>query len=260
MPLESPQAQAERLDRLLRLLDAPPPLPVCLADKRRLLRALMNLHSGEGLPPEFFALQDEELTQQNAARGRVEVEDIPPSPLSPRLRLWRGDITRIAADAIVNAANAQLLGCFQPLHNCIDNVIHSAAGLQLRAACRRLMQAQGHEEPVGRAKMTPAYNLPAKWVLHTVGPMLPGGAPTPPQCRQLAACYTACLELAREQGLRSVAFCCISTGVFHFPQEFAARIAVATVRGFLERAPGLTVIFDVFTDTDETLYQKLLGY
>lgn len=242
------------------MLDAPGRPPTDIAGKRQWLRALMNLHPGEGLPPDFFALQDEELRAQSVERGRVEVAGIPPSPLSPGLRLWKGDITRIAADAIVNAANAQLLGCFRPLHNCIDNVIHSAAGLQLRAACRRLMEAQGHEEPVGRARITPAYNLPATWVLHTVGPAIEGDAPTPGQCSQLAGCYAACLDLALQRGLRSVAFCCISTGVFRFPQARAAKIAVETVRPFVERTPGLTVIFDVFTDTDETLYRRLLGY
>lgn len=253
-------AQAARLDRLISLLDARVSAPVEVPDKQKVLRALMNVHSGEGLPAEFFALQDAELTEQNERKGRVELSAIPPSPLSPHLRLWRGDITRLAVDAIVNAANSQLLGCFHPLHNCIDNIIHSSAGLQLRTECRRLMEAQGHEEPVGSAKITRAYNLFARWVLHTVGPIVEGPRPPSLQCRQLASCYTSCLELAKQRGLRSVAFCCISTGVFHFPQELAARIAVETVRGFLRERHFDTVIFDVFTDTDETLYRALLGY
>ncbi|MBD5627167.1 MAG: protein-ADP-ribose hydrolase [Desulfovibrio sp.] len=254
------EEQAARLDRLIGLLDgcvAPPP---DVAAKQTLLRALMNLHSGEGLPAEFFALQDEELAAQKRSRGVVEVSQVAPSPKFPHLRLWRGDITRLAADAIVNAANRQLLGCFHPLHNCIDNIIHSRAGLQLRAECRKLMQAQGHEEPVGSAKITPAYNLPARWVIHTVGPIVEGDAPTPRQCRELAACYAACLDLARHHGLESLAFCCISTGVFHFPNALAARIAVETVLEALGTAPFATVIFDVFTDKDEQLYRKLLGY
>lgn len=254
------EEQAARLDRLIGFLDgrvAPPP---DVAGKQKLLRALMNLHSGEGLPAEFFALQDEELTGQKRWRGIVEVSQIAPSPRFPHLRLWRGDITRLAADAIVNAANSQLLGCFHPLHNCIDNIIHSRAGLQLRAECRQLMQAQGHEEPVESAKITRAYNLPARWVIHTVGPIVKGDAPTPAQRRELAACYTACLDLARRYELESLAFCCISTGVFHFPNALAARIAVETVLDSISRAPFGTVIFDVFTDTDEQLYRKLLGY
>lgn len=252
--------QAARLDRLISLLDARVSAPAEVPDKQKVLRALMNIHSGEGLSPEFFALQDAELTKQNEKKGRVELSEIPPSPLSPHLRVWRGDITRLAVDAIVNAANSQLLGCFQPLHNCIDNIIHSCAGLQLRAECRRLMEAQGHEEPAGSAKITRAYNLPASWVLHTVGPIVEGARPTALQCRQLAGCYTSCLKLAMRRGLRSVAFCCISTGVFHFPQDLAAQIAVETVRGFLCGRHFATVIFDVFTDTDETLYRALLGY
>ena len=251
--------QASRLDRLISLLDARVRAPAEVPDKQKVLRALMNLHPGEGLSPEFFALQDAELTEQNEKKGRVEISGIPPSPLSPHLRLWRGDITRLAVDAIVNAANSQLLGCFHPLHNCIDNVIHSCAGLQLRAECRQLMQAQGHDEPVGSAKITRGYNLPARWVLHTVGPVVEGASPTPLQCRQLAACYTSCLELAKRHRLRSIAFCCISTGVFHFPQELAARIAVKTVLGFVRARHFDTVIFDVFTDADETLYRTLLG-
>lgn len=255
-----PREQAARLDTLISLLDARVTAPAGVPDKQKVLRALMNLHSGEGLAPEFFALQDAELTEQNEKKGRVGLSDIPPSPLSPHLRLWRGDITRLAVDGIVNAANSQLLGCFHPLHNCIDNIIHSGAGLQLRAECRRLMRAQGHEEPAGSAKITGAYNLPAKWVLHTVGPIVEGREPTPLQCRQLASCYTSCLDLARRHGLKSVAFCCISTGVFHFPQELAARIAVEAVRGFLRERHFDTVIFDVFTDADENLYRALLRY
>lgn len=257
---DAASVRAHRLDRLIALLDARVAAPASIPAKQELLRALMNLHSGEGLAPEFFALQDEELAAQAEERGRVELSHIPPSPRWPRLRLWRGDMTRLAVDAIVNAANGALLGCFQPLHNCIDNIIHSRAGLQLRAECRGLMRAQGHEEPAGRAKMTRAYNLPAKWVLHTVGPIVDGPAPTKAQCRELASCYTSSLELALSSGLRSVAFCCISTGVFHFPQALAARIAVETVRGFMEEHPFGTVIFDVFTDTDENLYRQLLGY
>ena len=256
----TPVDQAARLDRLIAALDGRVPAPPDVPGKQKLLRALMNLHSGQGLTPEFFALQDAELAAQQEARGVVKVSDIPPSPLSPKLRLWRGDITRLAADAIVNAANSQLLGCFRPLHNCIDNLIHSRAGLQLRAECRELMEAQGHEEPVGRAKITRAYNLPARWVIHTVGPYVEGREPTCAQCQELAGCYMSCLELACRHELESIAFCCISTGVFHFPQDQAARIAVETVRGFLGRAPWMTVIFDVFTDTDEQLYRKLLGY
>ena len=252
--------QADRLDRLIFLLDARISAPAEVPAKQRLLRALMNIHSGDGLPPEYFTLQDEELAEQNAKKGRVELSEIPPSPLSPHMRLWRGDITRLAVDAIVNAANSALLGCFQPLHNCIDNIIHSCAGLQLRRECRELMQAQGHEEPVGGAKITRAYNLPARWVLHTVGPIMEGAEPTPLQCRQLANCYTSCLNLAKSHGLRSIAFCCISTGVFHFPQNLAAQIAVETVRGFLRERHFDTVVFDVFTDADETLYRALLGY
>ena len=174
-------------------------------------------------------------------------------------RLWRGDITRLAADAVVNAANSALLGCFIPCHGCIDNAIHSAAGLQLRDACFQLMRAQGHEEPAGSAKITPGYNLPARFVLHTVGPIVNG----PLEARhraQLASCYRACLALAAERGLESVAFCCISTGEFHFPAPEAAQLAVGAVQEFLREKTSIRkVIFNVFQERDADLYRALLG-
>ena len=185
--------------------------------------------------------------------------------LSSRLVLWQGDITRLAVDAIVNAANSALLGCFVPGHRCIDNVIHSAAGLQLREACAVLMRAQGHDEPTGRAKITPGFNLPARYVLHTVGPIIAPDsrgqyAPTEKDAARLAACYRSCLGLAREQGLRSVAFCCISTGEFHYPKRAAAEIAIRTVRDWLtETGGGMKVVFNVFLDEDAAIYRELLG-
>ena len=159
--------------------------------------------------------------------------ELQPVPSDPRIILWQGDITRLDADAIVNAANSQLLGCFRPGHNCIDNVIHSAAGLQLREECAEIMRRQGHEEPTGQAKITGGYNLPAKYVLHTVGPIIMERV-TEEDCELLASCYRSCLKLAEENSLKSVAFCCISTGVFRFPKEEAARIAVSTVRESLK--------------------------
>ncbi len=256
------------LDRLLRFLldergERGRPLPSAREEKRALLRALMNTRPPEPLAPEMLALQDAELLARRAERGEVPLEAIPPSPLYPRLRLWRGDITRLAVDAIVNAANAQMLGCFIPLHACIDNAIHSAAGAQLREECARQMRLQGHDEPTGSARITPGFNLPARWVIHTVGPIVTGAAPTPRDCRELAACYENCLALAKDAGLASLAFCSISTGVFRFPRPRAAEIAVETVRAWLGRNPGApleTVVFDVFSEEDAHLYGRLLGY
>ncbi|MFC2706570.1 MAG: protein-ADP-ribose hydrolase, partial [Olsenella profusa] len=168
-------------------------------------------------------------------------------------------ITCLAADAIVNAANTQMLGCWVPGHHCIDNAIHTYAGVQLRLACAELMQRQGHDEPTGHAKVTPAFNLPARYVLHTVGPIY-AGRPSPRQDQQLADCYRSCLDAAEELGLTSVAFCCISTGVFGFPQERAARIAVDTVRSWLNAQDSdMTVVFNTFLDTDTAIYQRILG-
>ena len=221
--------------------------------QRRLLRSLMNVRPPLPLKSEFLAVQDELLSAEREERGVVTADSIFAD--GSKLALWQGDITRLAADAIVNAGNSALLGCFHPCHGCIDNAIHSAAGLQLRGECAELMKRQGHEEPAGQAKITRAYNLPCRYVIHTVGPIVSGDL-TDLHREQLASCYRSCLELAAEKGLKTVAFCCLSTGVFRFPNEEAARIAVAAVR---KHAGGLKVIFNVFKDWDYEIYQRLLG-
>lgn len=227
--------------------------------QRRLLRSLMNLRPPMPLDPGFLAAQDALLSAETAEKGPVDGDALPPTAADPRLVLWQGDITRLRTDAIVNAANSALLGCFHPCHGCIDNAIHSAAGLQLRNECAEIMAAQGHPEPCGRAKLTKGYNLPARYVLHTVGPVV-GTQVTERDRRELAACYRACLTLAAEHGLRSIAFCCISTGEFHFPNREAAQIAVCTVRAFLAQKTSIQrVIFNVFKDLDAELYRGLLG-
>lgn len=223
-------------------------------------RSLVNVRPPWPAPAEFLAAQDELLQGLIAEAGVTVLTDLQPAPADPRLRLWRGDITALAADAIVNAANEGMTGCWAPLHYCIDNAIHTFAGVQLRAACAALMQAQGHSEPTAQAKVTEAFNLPARRVIHTVGPIA-NGRPTDTHRRQLAECYRACLDAAAETGLSSIAFCCISTGVFGFPQAEAASIAVATVRRWLNEHPDtpMTVVFNVFSETDESLYRPLLG-
>lgn len=223
-------------------------------------RSLVNVRPPWPAPGEFLAAQDELLQGLIAEAGVATLADTTPSPTDPRLRLWRGDITTLAADAIVNAANSGMTGCWAPLHYCIDNAIHTFAGVQLRAACANLMAAQGHPEPTAQAKVTDGYNLPARYVIHTVGPIA-NGRPTDTHRRQLAECYRACLDATAKAGLSSIAFCCISTGVFGFPQEEAASIAVATVRRWLNEHPDvpMTVVFNVFSETDESLYRPLLG-
>ena len=224
--------------------------------QRKLLRALMNVRPPMPLDENFLKLQDELLSAEVSERGVVKISDIP--NVEPHIKIWRGDITRLEVEAIVNAANEKLLGCFIPLHNCIDNAIHSAAGLQLREACNKIMEAQGHDEPTGSAKITPAFNLPSKFILHTVGPIIPlEREPTLSEEKRLAACYESCLKLAAEKNLRSVAFCCISTGEFHFPNRRAAEIAIATVKKFLETYE-LEIIFNVFKELDEKIYRELL--
>ncbi|MEE1295769.1 MAG: protein-ADP-ribose hydrolase [Bifidobacterium sp.] len=234
------------------------------ASRRALLRALMNVRPPRHASERFIQLQDELLRAETEERGVVEPDDLPRTARDPRLALWRGDITRLATDAIVNAANSALLGCFVPLHRCIDNVIHSAAGVQLRLACDDLMVAQGHEEPTGRAKVTAAYNLPAKFVVHAVGPIVHGEL-TDRDRSLLADCYRASLDSAAGEGCESIVFCCISTGEFRFPHDEAARIAVDTARAWLDahagdpRNPLRLVVFDVFGEQDERLYRDLLG-
>lgn len=227
--------------------------------QRQLLRALMNLRPPMPLASDLLAVQDGLLSAEREERGVVDAAALPEVPGHPGMALWQGDITRLKADAVVNAANAALLGCFHPCHGCIDNAIHSAAGLQLRDECHRFMAAQGHNEPTGGAKLTGGYNLPARYVLHTVGPIV-AGAVTDRDRAALKSCYCSCLALAAEKGLESVAFCCISTGEFHFPNREAAQIAVDTVTEFLQTPSSIQkVIFNVFKDMDASIYRALLG-
>ena len=225
----------------------------------RLLRSLFNVRPPYPASPEFLDIQDEYLGEMIREGGSTDGDSLPPAGSDTRLVLWQGDITSLRCDAIVNAANSALLGCWQPCHSCIDNIIHSFAGVQLRIKCSELMEAQGHEEETGKAKITPAYNLPSKFVLHTVGPIILGELEEE-DCRLLADCYRSCLSLAAENGLRSVAFCCISTGVFRFPQERAAEIAVKTVKAFLDHSETSLkrVIFNVFKDSDWEIYSNIL--
>jgi O-acetyl-ADP-ribose deacetylase (regulator of RNase III) len=205
---------------------------------------------------DFLAVQDDYLSQEIRQKGITYLSDL--TPIQKGIYLWQGDITTLACDAIVNAANSQMLGCFCPCHGCIDNAIHTFSGIQLRLACAELMEKQGREEETGQAKITPAFNLPSRYVLHTVGPIVQGEL-TQKEEDSLASCYRSCLELADENGLKSVAFCCISTGEFHFPREKAAKIAIQTVQDFQRKTQNrIEVIFNVFQDRDYTLYQKWL--
>jgi len=226
-------------------------------EARRQLRALMNVRMASPISKEFEKVQDAYLQEVNADRGIVSISDL--EETEPGICLWQGDITRLAADGIVNAANSGMTGCYQPCHNCIDNCIHTYAGIQLRNYCQELMDEQGYEEPTGQAKITPGFNLPCKYVLHTVGPVVQGRL-TEEHERLLASCYESCLKLADENGLKSIAFCCISTGVFMFPNQRAAEIAVKTVREYRSKySSEIEVIFNVWKDIDYEIYRKLLG-
>lgn len=230
------------------------PVPQDTPGQKKLLRSLMNIRPPRPIDQAFLQVQDEYLQEELRRRTVTEWRTL--TPIRDGLYLWRGDITTLRCDAIVNAANSALLGCFYPCHGCIDNAIHTFAGVQLRLSLNELMELQGHDEPVGQAKLTPAFNLPCRYVLHTVGPYV-GGRLTETHRTQLASCYRACLETAEQHGLKSVAFCCISTGEFHFPPEEAARIAIQTVQTF-QKHSQIKVIFNVFHESDERLYQKLL--
>ena len=232
-------------------------IPQNTKEQKQLLRALFNLRLPLPVRDEFRRVQDEYLQQEIAEKGICDITEL--NPVEKDIYLWQGDITTLKCGAIVNAANSRMLGCFVPCHSCIDNAIHTYAGVQLRAACAELMDKQGREEPVGRAQITLAYNLPCQYVLHTVGPIIQGKL-TELDCRMLASCYSSCLELAEENEVGSVAFCCISTGEFHFPQDKAAEIAVETVKAFQRQTNSkMKVIFNVFKETDLRIYQKLLG-
>ena len=231
-------------------------IPKDAARQRVLLRGLMNVRPAKQISPEFLSVQDEYLRQELSEAGVTHVEDL--QPVSDELYLWQGDITKLSCGAIVNAANSGLTGCYVPNHACIDNCIHTYAGVQLRLDCAEIMEKQGHEEPTGQAKLTRAYNLPCSFVLHTVGPIVTG-EPTKEDEQLLASCYRSCLSLAEENGVKSIAFCCISTGVFHFPNERAAEIAIDTVRQYKsETGSEMKVIFNVFKDLDKEIYERLL--
>ena len=231
-------------------------IPSDSTGQRQLLRGLMNVRMVKKSSAEFLNIQDAYLQEETAKKGVTDVDDL--TPVQQGLYLWQGDITTLKCDAIVNAANSGMTGCYIPNHRCIDNAIHTFAGVELRLTCEQLMEQQGYPEPTGQAKITPAFNLPCRYVLHTVGPIISGRV-TKEDKELLASCYRSCLELAAENDLESVAFCCISTGEFHFPNDLAAEIAVRTVKEYLKKQTSVKkVIFNVFKDLDKAIYEKLL--
>ncbi len=228
-------------------------------EQKNLLRALMNVRPPEPISEEFLAVQDEYLADENQQAGITSLADLTSCWLSEQIFLWQGDITTLRVDAIVNAANSSMTGCYQPLHNCIDNIIGSKAGIRLRLHCNCIMEQQGYPEPTGQAKITPGYNLPCRYIVHTVGPIVDGPL-TAEHERLLASCYRSCLDLASENNCGSIAFCCISTGVFMFPNQRAAEIAVETVQAWLAKTgSGMRVVFNVFKDLDREIYERLLN-
>ena len=226
-------------------------------EQKVLLRSLMNVRMPGEIDQEFLAAQDVYLQQVNREKGIVTLDEM--QEVQPDLYIWQGDITRLQTGAIVNAANSGMTGCYQPCHNCIDNCIHTYAGIQLRNYCNDLMQKQGKEEPTGQAKITPAFNLPCDYVIHTVGPIVEGFLRKKHE-ELLASCYQSCLKIADENGVQSIAFCCISTGVFLFPNRRAAEIAVKTVKKYKEDTKSaIKVIFNVFKEEDLKIYHEILG-
>ena len=231
-------------------------IPQDFEEQRALLRALMNVRIAKNVDDEFIKVQDEYLQEETKRKGIVDIDDL--EPIKDGIYLWQGDITTLRCDAIINAANSGMTGCYVPNHRCIDNCIHSFAGVHLRLECDEIMTKQGHGEPTGQAKITKSYNLPCKYIIHTVGPII-NGKLTSEDCDLLASCYKSCLELAAKNNLESIAFCCISTGEFHFPNDKAAQIAVKTVEEFMKKETSLKkVIFNVFKDMDKEIYRKLL--
>jgi len=262
--------QEERLDFLVERFkaDSDPyqdvEIPKDTVGKQRLLHSLMNIRMPRAVPEDVLQVQDEYLAERAAERGIVQPSDIP--VIRNGISVWQGDITRLAVDAIVNAANAQMLGCFVPMHTCIDNCIHTFAGVQLRAECDRQMKelricyGKDYEQPTAVPMLTDAYNLPAKKVIHIVGPIVQGKV-TPNLEKDLADCYRNTLDMCVDNTLTSVAFCCISTGVFRFPNKRAAEIAVHTVNSWMNKHEGMMkkVIFNVFKDDDRRIYEEILS-
>lgn len=252
--------QAERRTYLIRKLLAEQPkyrelsVPADAAEQKRLLRALMNVRAPRPAGQEFLTVQDAYLREELTQKGITDFTDL--TPIAEGLYLRQGDITTLRCDAIVNAANSGMTGCYVPCHGCIDNCIHTYAGVQLRQECAAIMRKQGREEETGGAKITPGYNLPCQYVLHTVGPIVTGPL-TKRDEALLASCYRSCLELAERRGIKSIAFCCISTGEFHFPNRRAAEIAVRTVKEYRQNSE-IQVIFNVFKDIDYEIYHALL--
>lgn len=225
--------------------------------QKRLLRALFNVRMPGAADKDFLRIQDEYLQEELRLKGITDIASL--APVVPDIYLWKGDITTLKCDGIVNAANSQMLGCFCPNHGCIDNAVHTFAGVQLRQECAKIMKEQKSEEPTGTAKITKAYNLPCKYVLHTVGPIVCGKL-TEKDEKQLSECYRSCLSLADKNGLQSVAFCCISTGEFHFPNEKAAEIAYRTVTDYKTQTKSkIKVVFNVFKEIDYAIYARILG-
>ncbi len=254
--------QSERRKILIERLIAEQPqykdlaVPQSEAERKKLLRSLFNVRMPKKIDEDFLKIQDEYLREETAQKGITDVADLKPAD---GIYLWQGDITTLKCGAVVNAANSRMLGCFVPCHGCIDNAIHTYAGVQLRLECARIMKEQGHEEQTGGAKITPAYNLPCDHVIHTVGPIV-SGALTETDKKLLASCYRSCLEIADKYDVKSIAFCCISTGEFHFPNDKAAAIAVRTVKEYKEQTGStIEVIFNVFKDVDYEIYRELLG-
>lgn len=246
------QEQPEVARGVQHLIDGSP------AQRRLALRALLNTRPPGAVSSQMLELHDALLDAEAAQRDVVDVDTLPGTTVNPRVALWQGDITTLRADAIVNAANSALLGCFGPLHACIDNAIHSAAGLELREECQAIMQ--GRSEPTGQAVVTGGYHLPAAHVIHTVGPIVTGRQPTAHDAELLASCYRTCLTAAAERSLGSIAFCSISTGAFGYPKHLAAQVAVQTVLESLDAHPAVKkVVFNVFSDTDQRIYRALLG-
>ena len=228
-------------------------IPKEKAEQKKLLRALFNVRLPFPISDDFLMVQDEYLQEEIAQKGITSIDDL--EPIKPDIYLWQGDITTLKCDAIVNAANSQMLGCFCPNHGCIDNAIHTFSGVQLRLKCAEMMQKQGKDEETGKAKITPAYNLPCKYILHTVGPIVTGKL-TEKDCELLRSC----LALANEYKLNSIAFCCISTGEFHFPNDKGAKIAIETVGEYKRLTNSkIEVVFNVFKNSDYEIYREYLG-
>ena len=237
-------------------------------DKKRIYRSLCNIRDAKPISEEYFKIENKYLQEELNKKDITDVADIQPAKellkvtnlkYEDKICLWKGDITTLKIDAIVNAANSQGLGCFVPMHSCVDNIIGSNAGVSLRLECNKVMKEKNYFLPTGKAFITKGYNLPAKYVIHTVGPIIYEEV-TEKEEQELINCYINSLKLAIQNGIKTIAFPCISTGKFRFPKTQACKLAIKAVEEFLDTHNDEIdkIVFNIYIEEDYEIYEQYI--